>query len=125
MAPIWGGAGGGSAMGSPEERRQFLTQVRKASEIGRQIYVEPGRRDEFASEVEARGSVWGFESRARRRDGSLIWIRENARGVRDASGRLLGKMGGKRSPEDFVGFLKDALARAKQTAMAGRPGVGS
>jgi sugar phosphate isomerase/epimerase len=37
VAPIWNGAGGGSAMGTPEERQQFLTQVRKASEIGRQM----------------------------------------------------------------------------------------
>src|SRR5688572_3622458 len=33
VAPIWGGAGGGSAMGSAEERKRFLDQVRKASEI--------------------------------------------------------------------------------------------
>jgi hypothetical protein len=37
VAPIWGGAGGGSAMGSPEDRRQFVTQVRKASAIGKQL----------------------------------------------------------------------------------------
>jgi hypothetical protein len=37
VAPIWGGAGGGSAMGPPEERKQFVTQVRKASAIGKQL----------------------------------------------------------------------------------------
>jgi hypothetical protein len=37
VAPIWAGAGGGSAMGSAEERQQFLAQVRKACEIGRQM----------------------------------------------------------------------------------------
>jgi sugar phosphate isomerase/epimerase len=37
VAPIWGAAGGGSAMGSQEERQRFLTQVRKACEIGRQM----------------------------------------------------------------------------------------
>ena len=37
VAPIWDGAGGGSAMGSEDERRQFLSQVRKACEIGRQM----------------------------------------------------------------------------------------
>src|SRR3712207_4582881 len=35
-APIWGGAGGGSAMGDAEERKRFLTQVRKACAIGQQ-----------------------------------------------------------------------------------------
>jgi sugar phosphate isomerase/epimerase len=37
VAPIWGGAGGGSAMGTSEERQRFLTQVRKACAIGRQM----------------------------------------------------------------------------------------
>ena len=37
VAPIWGGAGGGSAMGDADERKRFLTQVRKASEIGQQM----------------------------------------------------------------------------------------
>jgi sugar phosphate isomerase/epimerase len=37
VAPIWGGAGGGSAMGSNDDRGRFLTQVRKACAIGRQM----------------------------------------------------------------------------------------
>jgi sugar phosphate isomerase/epimerase len=37
VAPIWGGAGGGSAMGSADDRRRFVTQVRKACAIGRQM----------------------------------------------------------------------------------------
>ncbi len=37
VAPIWGGAGGGSAMGSTEDRARFLTQVRKACAIGQQM----------------------------------------------------------------------------------------
>jgi Xylose isomerase-like TIM barrel len=37
VAPIWGGAGGGSAMGSAEDRARFLSQVRKACVIGRQM----------------------------------------------------------------------------------------
>ena len=37
VAPIWGGAGGGSAMGSDEERKRFVTQVRKAAAIGKQM----------------------------------------------------------------------------------------
>ena len=37
VAPIWGGAGGGSAMGDAEERKRFLTQVRKACVIGKQM----------------------------------------------------------------------------------------
>src|SRR5438045_1634637 len=35
VAPVWPPTGGGSAMGSEEERKQFLTQVRKACAIGK------------------------------------------------------------------------------------------
>ena len=34
VAPIWGGAGGGSAMGDADEVKRFLTQVEKACQIG-------------------------------------------------------------------------------------------
>lgn len=37
VAPIWGGAGGGSAMGDADDRARFLSQVRKACVIGRQM----------------------------------------------------------------------------------------
>lgn len=37
VAPIWAGAGGGSAMGSKEERDRFVSQVRKAAAIGQQM----------------------------------------------------------------------------------------
>jgi sugar phosphate isomerase/epimerase len=37
VAPVWPPTGGGSAMGSEEDRRKFLTQVRKACAIGRKL----------------------------------------------------------------------------------------
>src|SRR5439155_24368237 len=37
VAPVWPPTGGGSAMGSAEERRNFLTQVRKSCAIGRKL----------------------------------------------------------------------------------------
>jgi sugar phosphate isomerase/epimerase len=37
VAPVWPPTGGGSAMGSEEERQAFLTQVRKACAIGRKL----------------------------------------------------------------------------------------
>jgi sugar phosphate isomerase/epimerase len=37
VAPIWGPAGGGSAMGDAEERKRFLAAVRKACAIGKQM----------------------------------------------------------------------------------------
>ena len=37
VAPVWPPTGGGSAMGSEEERKAFVTQVRKACAIGRKL----------------------------------------------------------------------------------------
>jgi sugar phosphate isomerase/epimerase len=37
VAPVWPPAGGGSAMGSAEDRRRFLMQVRKACAIGQKL----------------------------------------------------------------------------------------
>jgi len=37
VAPVWPPAGGGSAMGSEEERKNFLSQVRKSCAIGRKL----------------------------------------------------------------------------------------
>src|SRR3954462_11886353 len=37
VAPVWPPTGGGSAMGSEDDRRNFLTQVRKACAIGRKL----------------------------------------------------------------------------------------
>ena len=34
VAPVWGPTGGGSAMGSADDRQRFLTQVKKACAIG-------------------------------------------------------------------------------------------
>lgn len=44
VAPVWTPTGGGSAMGSPAERKQFLTQVEKACKIAgrlRELGVRP------------------------------------------------------------------------------------
>jgi sugar phosphate isomerase/epimerase len=37
VAPVWPPTGGGSAMGSEDDRRNFLTQVRKACAVGRRL----------------------------------------------------------------------------------------
>jgi sugar phosphate isomerase/epimerase len=37
VAPVWPPTGGGSAMGSDEDRKNFLTQVRKACAIGKML----------------------------------------------------------------------------------------
>jgi sigma-B regulation protein RsbU (phosphoserine phosphatase) len=69
--------------GSPEE---LMNSVR---DIARKLYVEPGRRSEFIQLMQQTDTVTNFESRIYRKDGSIIWIAENVRGVRDPQGRLL------------------------------------
>jgi len=62
-------------------------------DISRQLYVDPTRREEFMRIVKARGSVTGFESQVYRKNGSMIWICENARLVLGEDGRPIGYEG--------------------------------
>ncbi len=57
-------------------------------DIQRQLYVLPARRMEFVRLMQAQGSVRNFESQVYRRDGSIIWISENARAVKNADGSV-------------------------------------
>jgi diguanylate cyclase (GGDEF)-like protein/PAS domain S-box-containing protein len=57
-------------------------------DIEHQLYVEPHRREEFMGEMQAQGRVTNFESQVYVRDGSVIWISENARAVRGADGQI-------------------------------------
>jgi PAS domain S-box-containing protein len=68
---------------SPEA---LMTEV---TDIGRQIYIDPGRRDAFVHLMRENGGLTGFESQIRRRDGAVIWVSESCREVRDAHGALL------------------------------------
>ncbi|MCB9945728.1 MAG: EAL domain-containing protein [Geminicoccaceae bacterium] len=52
-------------------------------------YVDPSRHEDFRLQMDRNGSVADFVSRLRRRDGEIIWIRENARAVHDGDGELL------------------------------------
>jgi len=58
-------------------------------DIGRQLYIDPARRLEFMRLIHLNGMVSNFESEVYRKNGEVIWISENAREVRDASGNLL------------------------------------
>ena len=58
-------------------------------DIKTQLYVDPGRREEFMRIVKTRGEISGFESRVYRKNGDVIWISENARAVFDDEGRVL------------------------------------
>jgi adenylate cyclase len=80
---------------SPEE---LLASV---NDIERQLYVEPNRRQEFFALMEQYGTLSEFESEVYRRDGSIIWISEDARTVFDARGEVL----------YYQGFAEDITLR--------------
>lgn len=58
------------------------------ADISTELYVDPERRCCFVATMETEGSVLEFESQVRRRDGSLIWISESARAIRNQQGDL-------------------------------------
>lgn len=62
---------------SPEDLIANLT------DIGSQLYVDPGRRADFQMLVTQSDQVVDFEAQVYRRDGSKIWVSESARLVRD------------------------------------------
>lgn len=68
---------------TPEELIEDL------SDIEHRLYVDPGRRDAFHRLMRTRGEVLNFESQVYRRDGSRIWISENAHIVRGPQGEFL------------------------------------
>ncbi len=68
---------------SPLELMNSLVRHRHAAVRGSR--AAPG----FHRGHPAQGSVSGFESQVRRRDGRMIWISENARAVHDELGRLV------------------------------------
>jgi PAS domain S-box-containing protein len=58
-----------------------------------EIYVLPGRRQEFLALMGEHDVLTDFESEIRRPDGATRWISENVRAVRDAAGRLVAIQG--------------------------------
>jgi PAS domain S-box-containing protein len=85
--------------------------------IASQLYIDPSRRDEFKKIMAAHDEVSHFVSEIRRRDGSTIWISENARAVRDWRGQIVCYQG---TVEDVTQkfaaerAIKKGLKRAEQ-----------
>jgi PAS domain S-box-containing protein/putative nucleotidyltransferase with HDIG domain len=63
--------------------------IASLSDLDRQFYVEPGRRDEFMKLMRQHGAVSNFESEVYRKDGSRIWISEDSHAIYDEHGNLL------------------------------------
>src|SRR6266852_40575 len=78
------------------------------SDIGYQVYVDPGRRAEFKRLMEEHDVVREFEYQVYRRDGKKIWLSESARAVRDHNGAILFYEG---TVQDFTDRKRAELER--------------
>ncbi|MDY6804783.1 MAG: adenylate/guanylate cyclase domain-containing protein [Cyanobacteriota bacterium] len=85
---------------SPNELIQALAN------IGTQLYVDGDRYQELTSLMAKHGQVSKFESQVYRKDGSVIWISEDARCVCDANGAFL----------YYQGFVQDITERKEAEA---------
>ncbi|MEX5217014.1 MAG: PAS domain S-box protein [Nitrospira sp.] len=85
---------------SPEHMLSLVTG------IAQQLYVDPERWAEFKRQIQAAGVVTKFEAQVRRSDGSLIWIWENVRALRDNDGAIIG----------YEGIVEDITARKEAEA---------
>ncbi len=56
--------------------------IESIDDIGKKLYVNPERRKEFIDSLEKYGEVREFISQVYRKDGSIIWIEENAKAVK-------------------------------------------
>ena len=72
---------------SPDEMIATIT------DIGSQLYVDPGRREEFIRLMQTQDEVTGFEALVYRKNGSFIWISENVRSRRNRAGMRVGYEG--------------------------------
>jgi PAS domain S-box-containing protein len=86
---------------SPEQLREAVT------DIGACLYVDPNRRAEFKGEIAREGEVFGFESEIYHKNGSRLWISENAQAVYDEGGKLL----------YYEGTVEDITTRKRNEAV--------
>jgi two-component system sensor histidine kinase UhpB len=83
--------------GSPEELLGAISNVRD------QLYVDPGRREEFYQLALRDGFVSGFEVQMHRKDGEFVWISANARAIYNDRGDISG----------YEGTVEDITERKK------------
>jgi sigma-B regulation protein RsbU (phosphoserine phosphatase) len=79
-------------------REELMSSI---SDIAKILYVNPNRRTEFVKLMHEDNVVHEFESQIYRKDGSIIWISENARAVADDQGKIL----------YYEGMVEDITAR--------------
>jgi len=103
---------------SPDELMSSLAAA------GRSLYVDATRRADFERLMREVGSVTQFESQAHRRDGSVIWISENARVVRATDGRALYYEGTVEDITERKRYQAELEFQATHDALTGLPNRG-
>lgn len=83
-----------------QSAQQMLAEV---TNLQHQLYADPEQRAHFLQMLESQSKVKHFEYQARYRDGSLIWINETARVVRDENG----------TTRYYEGIIEDVTERKK------------
>ncbi|MDY7021488.1 MAG: PAS domain S-box protein [Cyanobacteriota bacterium] len=78
--------------------------IESIDNISRQVYVDLNVRQEFQNYMNQADKVKNFEYQIYRKDGSIIWIEEDTRAVRDAEGNLL----------YYEGIIQDITHRKKE-----------
>jgi diguanylate cyclase (GGDEF)-like protein/PAS domain S-box-containing protein len=87
--------------------------IHSVRDVATDVYADPEVHRSFRAIVDRDGAVKDFESRVRRRDGSEIWVSENAHAVRDGSSKILFYEG---TVEDVTArrMAQDALRRSEE-----------
>ena len=86
---------------SPFELMEHHTNIQST------LYVDPNKRTEFVQIIQKHGRVTDFQAQVRCKDGSIIWIAENAREVRNLTGEFL----------YYEGFVVDISERKRAEAI--------
>lgn len=90
------------------------TEDIRGKNIGRDLYYEPEKRQDFLAAIASKGSVTGFEVALKKKDGSPVYIETNSHILYDKNGSVLGIEGiirditeRKKSEERIQQYLRD------------------
>lgn len=83
--------------------------MEEVTNIGDQIYIDRRERNELVRQLSLHGQVRDFETRVRKRDGSLVWISQSVRAEVDSSGGFL----------HYEGFAQDITTRKTNELISG------